>query len=106
LGNLLPADRGSRNALGRSSPGAPFFSVIIVNGNGWHLLEECLESVYAQTFRDFETIVVDMGSSMTGWPGDAIVWRRTTGESTRKERCFARSASRRLSATRVFSGSA
>jgi GT2 family glycosyltransferase len=50
--NLLP-----------SPPGKPFFSIIIPNWNGRHLLEECLESVCAQTFRDFETIVVDNGST-------------------------------------------
>jgi len=41
----------------------PFFSVIILNWNGKHLLEECLDSVLAQTFRDIETIVVDNGSA-------------------------------------------
>jgi GT2 family glycosyltransferase len=42
---------------------SPFFSIIILNWNGHHLLEECLDSVFAQTFRDFETIVVDNGST-------------------------------------------
>jgi GT2 family glycosyltransferase len=37
-------------------------SVIIVNWNGEHLLPDCLASLRAQTFRDFETIVVDNGS--------------------------------------------
>jgi GT2 family glycosyltransferase len=48
---------------------APFFSVIILNWNGRHLLGECLDSVRAQTFRDFETIVVDNGSTdgSAGW---------------------------------------
>ncbi len=46
-----------------SSPGGPLFSVIILNWNGRHLLEECVASVLAQTFRDFETIVVDNGST-------------------------------------------
>lgn len=41
----------------------PFFSVIVLNWNGSHLLEECLDSVLAQTFRAFETIVVDNGST-------------------------------------------
>lgn len=49
--------------MGGPSPGAPFFSVIVLNWNGRHLLEECLESVHSQTFRDFETIVVDNGST-------------------------------------------
>ena len=49
--------------MGGSSPGAPVFSVIILNWNGRHLLEECLDSVLSQTFHDFETIVVDNGST-------------------------------------------
>lgn len=49
--------------MGGSHPGTPFFSVIVLNWNGRHLLEECLESVRAQAFRDFETIVVDNGST-------------------------------------------
>ncbi|MGA6992777.1 MAG: glycosyltransferase family 2 protein [Candidatus Deferrimicrobiaceae bacterium] len=49
--------------MGGPSPGAPLFSVIVLNWNGRHLLEECLESVLSQTFRDFETIVVDNGST-------------------------------------------
>jgi len=43
-------------------------SVIIVNWNGWQHLETCLESLAAQTFRDFETIVVDNGSSDVSVP--------------------------------------
>lgn len=42
---------------------SPFFSIIVLNWNGRHLLEECLDSVLSQTFRDFETIVVDNGST-------------------------------------------
>lgn len=38
-------------------------SVIIVNWNGRHFLRECLDSVLAQNFADFEVIVVDNGSS-------------------------------------------
>lgn len=38
-------------------------SVIIVNWNGLGHLPECLDSLQQQTFRDFETIVVDNGSS-------------------------------------------
>lgn len=41
----------------------PFFSVIVLNWNGRHLLGECLDALRAQTFRDFETIVVDNGST-------------------------------------------
>ncbi|MGB7972441.1 MAG: glycosyltransferase family 2 protein [Candidatus Deferrimicrobiaceae bacterium] len=49
--------------MGGPSPGAPVFSVIVLNWNGRHLLEECLESVRSQSFRDFEMIVVDNGST-------------------------------------------
>ena len=37
-------------------------SVIIVNWNGKQHLEECLDSLSKQTFKDFETILVDNGS--------------------------------------------
>jgi GT2 family glycosyltransferase len=38
-------------------------SVIVVNWNGKDHLETCLESLAAQTFRDFEVILVDNGSA-------------------------------------------
>jgi hypothetical protein len=38
------------------------FSVVVVNWNGRHFLEECLGSLRKQTFRDFEIILVDNGS--------------------------------------------
>jgi len=47
----------------KSRSTAPLFSVILLNWNGRHLLEECLSSIRSQTFRDFETIVVDNGST-------------------------------------------
>ena len=40
----------------------PKISVIVVNWNGKHFLEECLSALRRQTFRDFETILVDNGS--------------------------------------------
>jgi len=40
----------------------PLVSVIIVSWNGKDLLAECLDSLFAQRFRDFEVIVVDNGS--------------------------------------------
>lgn len=46
-----------------ASPDLPFFSVIVLNWNGRELLTECLDSVRAQTFRAFELIVVDNGST-------------------------------------------
>jgi GT2 family glycosyltransferase len=38
-------------------------SIIIVNWNGEHLLQECLDSVFSQTYPDFEVIFVDNNSS-------------------------------------------
>ncbi len=43
-----------------SSPGV---SIIIVNWNGKRFLGACLKSVFSQTYRPFEVIVVDNGSS-------------------------------------------
>lgn len=37
-------------------------SVVVVNWNGKHFLEACLSAMRRQTFRDFETILVDNGS--------------------------------------------
>jgi len=42
---------------------APLISVIIPNWNGKHFLAECIDSLKEQTFRDFETILVDNGST-------------------------------------------
>jgi glycosyltransferase involved in cell wall biosynthesis len=41
----------------------PLISVIIANLNGEKFLGDCLKSLDAQTFRDFEVIVVDNGST-------------------------------------------
>jgi len=41
----------------------PLISVIIPNWNGKHFLAECIDSLKEQTFRDFETILVDNGST-------------------------------------------
>jgi GT2 family glycosyltransferase len=41
----------------------PEVSVIVVNWNGKHLLHGCFSSLRCQTFRDFEVILVDNGSS-------------------------------------------
>lgn len=41
----------------------PRVSVIIPNWNGAHHLPECLDSLAAQRFDDFQTVVVDNGSS-------------------------------------------
>jgi len=38
-------------------------SIIVLNWNGLQLLADCLDSLVAQTFRDFETVLVDNGST-------------------------------------------
>jgi glycosyltransferase involved in cell wall biosynthesis len=45
----------------------PLFSVIIPTHNRLPLLREALDSVWAQTFTDFEVIVVDDGSTDGTW---------------------------------------
>lgn len=40
----------------------PLVSVIIVNWNGGDYLKKCIDSINAQTFRDFEVVLVDNGS--------------------------------------------
>jgi len=40
----------------------PRVSVIVVNYNGWILLERCLHGLHTQTYRDLEVVVVDNGS--------------------------------------------
>lgn len=42
---------------------APLISVVIPNWNGKHFLAECIDSLNEQTFRDFEIILVDNGST-------------------------------------------
>lgn len=82
--------------------GLPRFSVLVLNWNGRDLLVPCLESLRRQTLRDFETIVVDNGSSdgsadlvRTSFPevdlvalatntgfcgGNNAAWARSSGE--------------------------
>jgi GT2 family glycosyltransferase len=42
---------------------SPIVSVIVVNWNGRHLLGPCLDALQRQTYRDFEIILVDNGST-------------------------------------------
>jgi hypothetical protein len=41
----------------------PLVSVVIASYNGKHLLKTCLDSVFKQTYRNYEVILVDNGSS-------------------------------------------
>jgi GT2 family glycosyltransferase len=41
----------------------PLLSVIVLNWNGKRFLDECLSSLRAQTYKDFEVILVDNGSN-------------------------------------------
>lgn len=52
-------------------------SVIILNWNGKHLLPDCLVSLAQQTFTDFETIIVDNGST-----DGSVEWLRTIQSET------------------------
>jgi hypothetical protein len=49
-------------------------SIIIPTWNGCHLLRECLPSVFSQTYKDFEVIVVDDGGSEDGTLGFVQGW--------------------------------
>lgn len=46
-----------------TTPNDPVVSIIIVNFNGRDYLSQCLNSLLRQTFRSFEVIVVDNGST-------------------------------------------
>ncbi|GAP63696.2 hypothetical protein ARMA_2119, partial [Ardenticatena maritima] len=52
----------------------PLVSVVIPNWNGKHHLEACLPSLFAQTYRPFEVIVVDNGSTDGSVEWLATVW--------------------------------
>ena len=49
-------------------PEPPFFSIIIPNWNGLRHLPTCLDALRRQTYRTFEVILVDNGSSDESLP--------------------------------------
>ncbi len=51
----------------------PTVSVIVVNWNGEKVLPECLESLKAQAFKDFEIVVVDNDTKNRGFAGGVNV---------------------------------
>ena len=56
----------------------PCVSVIILTWNGKKFLTKCLDSLAAQTYRDFETILVDNGSmgGLVDYVRNAYPWVR------------------------------
>jgi len=46
-----------------SSNNAPKVAILILNWNGWEDTIECLESIYQITYENYDTIVIDNGSS-------------------------------------------
>jgi glycosyltransferase involved in cell wall biosynthesis len=65
----LPRPHVNNNAVGlaqrspRLAPSRPLLSVVIPAYNAQRYLEDAVESVLAQTFEDFECLVIDDGSS-------------------------------------------
>ncbi len=57
----------------------PTVSVVIVNWNGKHFLEKCLQSLTEQTFTDYEVVIVDNGST-----DGSVEWLRAQGPGTFK----------------------
>ena len=60
----IPEDGGRAVSLGGADPrGSLLFSVVVASFNYEGLVLETLASLMAQTFRDFEVVVVDDGST-------------------------------------------
>jgi GT2 family glycosyltransferase len=71
-------------------PGKPVVSVIIVNWNGRSWLETCLPALAAQTFTEFETIIVDNGSTDNSLDWLAENWPRVRVLALEENSGFAR----------------
>jgi glycosyltransferase involved in cell wall biosynthesis len=50
-------------SAGAEDSGAPLLSVTVLNYNYGRFLPRCLDSILSQTFKDFELIIIDDGSS-------------------------------------------
>jgi GT2 family glycosyltransferase len=61
------AERGGSVILSAANDPRPVrsvrVSVVVPSGNGRHLLPDCLDALRAQTYRDFEVVVVDNAST-------------------------------------------
>ncbi|MBL8731170.1 MAG: glycosyltransferase [Planctomycetes bacterium] len=62
-----PAEGATRTAAPATPPTAPKVSIVLPSFDAGHLLPEAVQSVFAQTFGDFELIVVDDGSRDDTW---------------------------------------
>jgi GT2 family glycosyltransferase len=68
-------------------PAAPRVSVVVCTYNGGATLDQCLQSLAALDYPDFEVIVVDDGSTdhtssiLDGQPGVRVVWQPNLGLS-------------------------
>lgn len=60
---MTPTEQGDPEASQLARPANPLVSVVIPTWNGKQHLETCLPSLTIQSYRPFETIVVDDGSS-------------------------------------------
>ena len=58
-----PSIVGATHASPKIKVLMPKVSILIVNWNGKHHLPDCLDSLALQTFRDFEVVLVDNGST-------------------------------------------
>src|SRR4030067_2886642 len=73
---------------------SPSVTVLVLNWNGAAVLARCLEALQAQSFRDFEVLVLDnastdgsVGDGETRWPGIRLVrFERNLGFSPANNR--------------------
>lgn len=75
---------------GSNEKETPFISVIIVNWNGSSVLNQCLHSLAAQSFTDFEILIVDNGSTDDSLVGVETYWPRVRIERLSKNLGFAK----------------